>query len=197
MSQFQKICIIDNFDSFTFNLVDYFRQLDCDVEVYRNDVAVEKIEEVNPDLLVLSPGPSIPKKAGNLMAIIAAYEKKYPIFGVCLGHEALIEHFGGSLKLVKPVHGKSTMMDHDGKTIFTGLENPFLGGRYHSLAANEVPDCFEVSATSDDICMAIRHHTLPIESVQFHPESILTMKGDNGFNMIENVVEGRFANIEK
>lgn len=194
MKKFKKIFLLDNFDSFTFNLVDYFRQLGCEVEVYRNTVSPAKVAEVDPDLIVFSPGPSIPSKAGNMMKIIEQYKEKYPMFGVCLGQEALIEAFGGSLKLVEPVHGKSSEIKHDGKTIFDGLEPNFKGGRYHSLCADKVPDVFEISATHGDLVMAIRHKTLPIESVQFHPESVLTMKGNNGFKMIENVVNKKFAN---
>src|SRR3989344_3431688 len=117
MSKFRKIFLLDNFDSFTFNLVDYFRQLECEVAVYRNNIDVEKIAEINPDLIVYSPGPSIPENAGNMMKIIDIYKDKYPMFGVCLGHEAFIEYFGGSLKFVEPVHGKNSPISHDGKTI--------------------------------------------------------------------------------
>ncbi len=202
MKKFKKIFLVDNFDSFTFNLVDYFRQLECEVEVYRNTVDPKKVDAVKPDLLVFSPGPSIPKNAGNMMKIIDQYHDKYPMFGVCLGHEAFVEYFGGSLKFVTPVHGKSTEMHHDGKTIFSGIEQDFMGGRYHSLCADKVPDDFEVSATtamagsstSDGLVMAMRHKTLPIESVQFHPESVLTMKRGNGFRIIENIVNGKYAN---
>jgi len=194
MKKFKKLFLVDNFDSFTFNLVDYFRQLDCEVEVYRNNVDPKKVEDVNPDLIVFSPGPSIPKNAGNMMKIIDLYHQKYPMFGVCLGHEAFVEYFGGSLKFVTPVHGKSTAMHHDGKTIFTGIEQDFMGGRYHSLCADKVPESFEVSASSDGLVMAMRHKTLPIESVQFHPESVLTMKRGNGFKIIENIVNGKYAN---
>ena len=186
---YSQILLIDNFDSFTFNLVDYFRQLNCDIRVFRNTINVDIIEKENPDLVVFSPGPSVPSKAGNMMEMIKKYHMEYPMFGVCLGHEAFVESFGGSLHLVHPVHGKSSPIKHDGKTIFQNLENPFEGGRYHSLAAKEVPECFEVSAICDDIVMGIRHKTLPIEGVQFHPESILSMKGDNGFKMIENLVK--------
>lgn len=201
--KFNRVLIIDNFDSFTYNLVDYFRRLDVQVEVYRNDLAIEKVAAIHPELIVFSPGPSVPKKAGNLMAIIDKYHQIYPLFGVCLGFEAFVEYFGGTLKLVPPVHGKSTDIEHDDQTIFTGLDNPFLGGRYHSLAADQVSDCFDVSAISkvdpegapaEELVMAIRHKTLPIEGVQFHPESILTMQGENGFKMIENVVKKRFTN---
>lgn len=184
----KKILVIDNFDSFTFNLVDYFKQLKCKVKVYRNDVDPEVVEKVDPDLIVFSPGPSVPKNAGNMMKIIDLYHEKYPMFGVCLGHEGFIEYFGGSLKFIRPVHGKSSRIHHDGRGVFKGLEQDFSGGRYHSLIADKVPACFEVSAKSDGLVMAIRHKKLPIQGVQFHPESILSMKGGNGFNLIKNLV---------
>ncbi|PIQ77175.1 anthranilate phosphoribosyltransferase [Candidatus Peregrinibacteria bacterium CG11_big_fil_rev_8_21_14_0_20_46_8] len=184
-----KILIIDNFDSFTFNLVDYFKRLECEVVVYRNTIDPSKIDAEVPDLIVFSPGPSVPKNAGNIMKIIDLYHKKYPMFGVCLGHQALIEYFGGELKFVAPVHGKSSAISHDGQTIFENIPNRFMAGRYHSLAAKRVPDCFTVSALHDDIVMAIRHKELPIEGVQFHPESVLTMKGEQGIKMIQNVLE--------
>lgn len=197
--KYKNILVIDNFDSFTFNLVDYFKQLGCKVHVYRNNIDPELINEINPDLIVISPGPSIPKNAGNLMKIIDKYHKKYPIFGVCLGHEALIEYFGGSLKFIKPVHGKSSKIHHNGKGIFRGLEQDFNAGRYHSLVADKVPECFEVVAKFFDneadgpfaeasLVMAVRHKTLPINGVQFHPESVLTMKGENGFKLIKNLI---------
>ena len=173
---YKKIFLLDNFDSFTFNLVDYFKQLGCEVHVYRNDVDVKKIEEINPDLIVFSPGPSVPKNAGNMMKIIEKYHQKYAMFGVCLGHEAFIEYFGGSLKFVKPVHGRSSEIKHDFRSIFSGLPQNFLAGRYHSLCADKVPECFEISAKADGLVMAMRHKDLPIEGVQFHPESVLTMK---------------------
>lgn len=186
--KYKNILLIDNFDSFTFNLVDYFKQLGAKVKVYRNTINPDLIAEINPDLIVISPGPSIPENAGNLMEIIDQYHEKYPIFGVCLGHEALIEYFGGSLKFVKPVHGKSSKISHDGKGIFKGLDQDFEGGRYHSLAASITPACFEISAASENLLMAIRHRTLPINGVQFHPESVLTMKGQNGFKLIKNLL---------
>lgn len=188
MNLFKKILMIDNFDSFTFNLVDYLEQLSCEVKVYRNNVDPAIIDEVKPDLVVISPGPSVPKNAGNLMKMIELAHQKYPIFGVCLGLEALVEFFGGSLKLTTPVHGKSSPIHHDGKTIFTRIDKDFLAGRYHSLVTDRLPNCFDVSATYEDLVMAIRHKTLPIEGVQFHPESVLTMKGGNGFKLMENVV---------
>lgn len=195
LRKFRKIFLLDNFDSFTFNLVDYFKQLGCDVSVYRNDVNISVVQDVKPDLIVFSPGPSVPKNTGNMLAIIDSYHKKYPMFGVCLGHEAFIEYFGGSLKFVEPVHGKSSPIQHDGKTIFNNLDENFMAGRYHSLCADIVPDCFEVSATSGGLVMAIRHLELPIEGVQFHPESVLTMKRGQGFKMIQNIVNKKFANV--
>lgn len=186
--KYKNILVIDNFDSFTFNLVDYFKQIGCNVHVYRNNIDPDFVDEISPDLIVISPGPSIPKNAGNLMKIIDKYHKKYPIFGVCLGHEALIEYFGGSLKFIEPVHGKSSKIHHNGKGIFKGLEQDFNAGRYHSLVADKVPECFEISAKFSDLVMAVRHKSLPIYGVQFHPESVLTMKGGNGFKLIKNLI---------
>ncbi len=122
------------------------------------------------------------------MEIIKKCVDKFPIFGVCLGHEALIEHFGGNLKFVEPMHGKSSEIEHDGKTIFKDIEEGFLAGRYHSLVGDKIPECFDISARFEDIVMAIRHKDLPIEAVQFHPESVLSMKRGNGFKMISNLV---------
>ena len=184
----KKILIIDNFDSFTYNLVDYFRQLECEVIIHRNDLDPAIIDEIQPDLIVFSPGPSIPKNAGNMLKIIDLYHQKYPMFGVCLGHQALIEYFGGKLKFITPAHGKTSPMHHDGQTIFQDLDQDFKAGRYHSLVAETVPDCFEVSATTGDLVMAIRHKSLPIEAVQFHPESVLSMKKGSGFQLISNTL---------
>lgn len=188
--KYKNILLIDNFDSFTFNLVNYFERLNCKVKILRNNLDINFVSEVNPDLIVISPGPSVPKNAGNLMKIIDVYHSKYPIFGVCLGHEALIEYFGGSLKFTDPVHGEASPIKHDGRTIFKNLPQDFMAGRYHSLSADKVPDCFEISANYEDLVMAIRHKSLPIEGVQFHPESVLTMKNENGFNLIKNLVYG-------
>jgi len=194
--RFKNILLIDNFDSFTFNLVDFFRLQNCKIEIFRNDIALEKINSKKFDLIVFSPGPSIPKMAGNMMKIIKKFHQKIPMFGVCLGHEALIEFFGGSLRFTLPVHGKSSPINHDGKTIFSGIAQDFPAGRYHSLSGDEIPDCFEISAEFKDIVMAIRHKNLPIEAVQFHPESVLTMQNNNGLKIIKNIVEGNFANIK-
>lgn len=190
----KKILLIDNFDSFTFNLVDYFYQADCDVQVFRNNVDPQIVTEQDPDLIVFSPGPSIPSNAGNMNKIIEQYKADYPMFGVCLGHEAFIEVFGGSLRLNPPAHGRASQIQHDSKTIFTDLDRDFAAGRYHSLVGDQIPDCFEQSATCIDqdgetvLNMAIRHKELPIEGVQFHPESVLTMQGGNGLKLIKNVV---------
>ncbi len=186
--KYRNILIIDNFDSFTFNLADYFKQLSCKVEVYRNNIDPALVKKINPDLIVISPGPSLPKNAGNLMGIIDKYHSKYPIFGVCLGHEALIEYFGGTLKSVRPVHGKSSKIHHDSKGIFRNIPQDFDAGRYHSFVGDKIPACFEQSAIFDDIVMAVRHKKLPIDGVQFHPESVLTMKGENGFKIIKNLI---------
>ena len=188
MPKTPHILIIDNFDSFTFNLVDYFEQCGCKTTIFRNTVQPDVIAEHHPDLLVISPGPSIPRNAGNLMEIIQQYHKTIPMFGVCLGHEAFIEHFGGSLKFIEPVHGRASEIAHDGKTIYRNLPQQFKAGRYHSLVGDKIPDCLDISATHKDLVMGIRHKTLPIEGVQFHPESVLTMKGEIGLTLIKNVL---------
>ncbi len=192
--QYKKILLIDNFDSFTYNLVDYFKRLGCEVIVYRNNVTPAELADIEFDLLVLSPGPSIPKNAGNLFDIIGYFYQRKPIFGICLGLQALIEFFGGTLKFVPPHHGKADNITNDQKTIYTGLNSAIEIARYHSLAADEVPSCFEVSARSNDgTVMSIRHKLLPIEAVQYHPESVLSMRDEVGIKIIKNVIEGRVA----
>ena len=186
-----RVLFIDNFDSFTYNLVEEFRKRKCSVLVYRNDAAIEMIEKAvkkfRPNLIVVSPGPSSPKNAGNSMAVIKNYSKKIPIFGVCLGHQCIIEASGGKVdKAPEPTHGKDSAILHDKKTIFRNLESHFHAGRYHSLAGLEIPDSLEVSArTEDNIVMAIRHKKHFVEGVQFHPESILTPCGGK---IIENII---------
>ncbi|MCC7244935.1 MAG: gamma-glutamyl-gamma-aminobutyrate hydrolase family protein, partial [Saprospiraceae bacterium] len=188
------VLVLDNFDSFTYNLVDAFRQLGCTVKVYRNTVDPDQLTEVEFDLLVLSPGPSIPRRAGNLMAVIGKFYQTKPILGVCLGHQALIEFFGGSLANIAPVHGKSVPIQHDGRGIFTGIEQLCHIARYHSWAGQEISADFEVTARSDDgVVMGIRHKRFPIEGIQFHPESVLSMKNQVGMRMLRNVVAGRLA----
>ena len=170
-----NVLIIDNFDSFTYNLVEEFQKRKCNVLVYRNNVDIKIIDKIvkkfNPKLIVISPGPSRPKDAGNSIDIIKNYSKKIPIFGVCLGHKCIIEAFGGKVdRASETIHGKSSKIFHDGKTIFKNLENPFNAGRYHSLAGLEIPDCLEISArTENNIVMGVRHKEYFVEGVQFHP----------------------------
>lgn len=191
---YQRILMIDNQDSFTYNIVDYLRQLGCQVVIYRNSASPEALEAEDFDLLILSPGPSVPSQAGNLMAIIERFHTRKPIFGICLGLQALVEFFGGSLQFVAPVHGKSGRVIHDGRSIYTGLPQELQMGRYHSLAADQMPSVLEVTArTPEGIVMSIRHKQLPIEAVQFHPESVLSMRQDAGFALLRNVVEGRLS----
>lgn len=188
------ILILDNLDSFTYNLVDFFRQLGCRVKVYRNTADPELIARESFDLLVLSPGPSVPRNAGNLMRVIGRFYQEKPILGVCLGHQALIEFFGGTLANIAPVHGKSVPVQHDGRGIFTGLVQDCHVARYHSWAGDFIPPELEVSARSHDgTVMAVRHKRLPIEGIQFHPESVLSMKNQVGMQMLRNVVAGRLA----
>lgn len=176
------LLLIDNYDSFTFNLAQYFEELREDVRVIRNDaLTVADVEALAPARIVISPGPGVPSKAGITPAVIAAFAAKLPILGVCLGHQALAESFGGRIiHAPSLVHGKTSEVHHDGRTIFAGLPNPFAAARYHSLCvdASSVPACLEVSArTPDGVIMGLRHRTLPLEGVQFHPEAILTVHG--------------------
>ncbi len=187
-----NVLFIDNFDSFTFNLVDEFAKRNCKVLVYRNNAPMQKIhsvvKEFLPRLIVISPGPGSPKEAGVCIELIKEYKGVLPVFGVCLGHQCIIEAFGGVVgKANETVHGKPSKIMHDGKTIFTGLENPFQAGRYHSLAGKRIPSCLQVTAHSkDEKVMAVRHKKYFIEGVQFHPESILTACGGK---IIENLIK--------
>lgn len=190
-----RVLILDNFDSFTYNLVDYFRQLGSGVRVVRNTASMDEVNAEDFDQLVLSPGPATPSESGNLMEVIASYHQCRPIFGVCLGHQALAEFFGGTLKNIMPVHGKAVDIQHDGRGVFWGIEQDVAVARYHSWAVSAVPRDMEVSSfTRDGVIMGIRHRKWPIEGVQFHPESVLTMRNAAGIRMIRNVVEGRIGN---
>ena len=176
------LLMIDNYDSFTYNLVQYLAEIGQEVEVVRNDkISIEEIDKLNPRYIVISPGPCTPNEAGISLELIEAFKGKIPILGVCLGHQCIIEAFGGKIVYAKQLmHGKTSKIQHDGRSIFDALSNPMIAGRYHSLAAesDSVPDHLEVSAeTEDGEIMGIRHQTLPIEGVQFHPESILTPEG--------------------
>ncbi|MBM4121182.1 MAG: aminodeoxychorismate/anthranilate synthase component II [Nitrospira sp.] len=176
------LLMIDNYDSFTYNLVQYFGELGEDVQVYRNDkITVDEIEALRPQRLVISPGPCTPKEAGVSVETIRHFAGRLPLLGVCLGHQSLAVAFGGEvIRAGRLMHGKTSMVHHDGKTIFRDLSNPFEATRYHSLLVNRanLPDCLEVSAeTAEGEIMGLRHRTLAVEGVQFHPESILTASG--------------------
>jgi len=187
----RKVLFIDNFDSFTYNLVDDFCKRNCEALVYRADTEIERLKELadefDPDLLVISPGPGTPDTAGVTLEAIDYFKDKLPIFGVCLGHQAVIQYFGGKIgHAPEPVHGKPSRVNHNQKGIFEGVENPLQAGRYHSLCARTLPDCIEKTADFEGIVMAVRHKQLPIFGVQFHPESILTPTGGK---IIENVLK--------
>jgi anthranilate synthase/aminodeoxychorismate synthase-like glutamine amidotransferase len=174
------VLMIDNYDSFTYNLVHLFGELGADVVVRRNDqIDADEAEILSPSHLVVSPGPGRPEDAGASIRILDRLCGRVPTLGVCLGHQALVQLFGGTVGPARElVHGKATIVNHDGRGIFAGLPSDFLAGRYHSLAATSVPDVFEVSATSaDGEVMAVRHKELPADGVQFHPESVLTPVG--------------------
>ncbi|RIY33864.1 anthranilate synthase component II [Psittacicella melopsittaci] len=177
-----RIIFIDNFDSFTYNLVDQFRSLGHEVEVYRNDCELDflvgKALEVPQTILALSPGPGTPAQAGNMLALIQALKDKLPIIGICLGHQALIEVFGGQVVHAGEVlHGKVSRITHDQEYMFANLANPMPVARYHSLKGTDLPPELVVNAQYQDIVMAFRHRDLPICGFQFHPESILTVEG--------------------
>jgi anthranilate synthase/aminodeoxychorismate synthase-like glutamine amidotransferase len=175
-----RVLVIDNYDSFTYNLVQYLGELGAEIEVVRNDRAeVDELLERRVDRLVVSPGPCTPTEAGISVAAIRAFaEAGTPVLGVCLGHQSLVEAFGGRTVLGQPIHGKEAEVSHDGKTIFSGVPSPLVAGRYHSLVADpDLPDELELSASLGDVVMGARHRDLPAEGVQFHPESVLTPQG--------------------
>jgi anthranilate synthase/aminodeoxychorismate synthase-like glutamine amidotransferase len=176
-----KALVIDNYDSFAYNLVQYLGELGAEVEVVRNDRAeVGELLERGADRLVVSPGPCTPAEAGiSIEAVRAFAEAGTPVLGVCLGHQSLVEAFGGRVVVGDPIHGKDAEVEHDGRTIFEGLPSPLVAGRYHSLIADpdSIPDELEVSARLGDVIMGARHRELPAEGVQFHPESVLTPQG--------------------
>jgi len=188
-----KVVMVDNYDSFTYNLVQYFGELGADVTVVRNDeVTVEDIEALSPDKIVISPGPCTPKEAGISVETILKFAGKLPILGVCLGHQSIGNAFGGNIVHAKRImHGKTSPVYHHDSGVFKGLNNPFIATRYHSLVIDQqtLPDCLEVTAwTQDesgniDEIMGVRHKDLDIEGVQFHPESILT---EQGHDMLRN-----------
>jgi anthranilate synthase/aminodeoxychorismate synthase-like glutamine amidotransferase len=175
-----RVLLIDNYDSFTYNLVQYLGELGAEIDVVRNDVeTVDRMRAREPDRVVVSPGPCTPDEAGvSVEAIRSFAEAGVPVLGVCLGHQALAQAFGGRVVLGDPIHGKSAQVEHDGRTIFSGVDSPLLAGRYHSLVVDpDLPACLERSAHYGDTVMGVRHRELPAEGLQFHPESVLTGEG--------------------
>lgn len=191
-----KILMIDNYDSFTYNLVQYLGELDADVIVKRNDeIQVGDIEQIKPDKIMLSPGPCTPNEAGISLQVVAAFAGKIPLLGVCLGHQSIGQAFGGKIIRAKEImHGKISLMHHNGNGVFRGLPNPFSATRYHSLVIDKatLPDCLEMTAWTEtpqgelDEIMGVRHKTLPVEGVQYHPESILS---EHGHTQLRNFLE--------
>ena len=178
-----KMLLIDNYDSFTYNLVQAFAAQGADVSVYRNDaISVDAALRLEPTHVVISPGPGRPDDAGVSLDMIAAFAGRVPLLGVCLGHQCLVQHFGGDIvRAPRLMHGKTSLASHDGKTLYAGLSQPVEVGRYHSLCAEHgtLPDALEITASTDrDEIMGVRHRELPLEGVQFHPESVLTPEGD-------------------
>ena len=186
-----RVLVIDNYDSFTYNLVQYLGELGAEVEVIRNDKAtVAELLQGGADRLVVSPGPCTPAEAGiSVEAIRAFAEAGTPVLGVCLGHQSLVEAFGGRTVQGEPMHGKEAEIEHDGRALFAGLPSPLVAGRYHSLVADpdSMPGELEVTATFGDVVMGARHRELPAEGVQFHPESVLTPQGKR---LLANFLEG-------
>ncbi len=186
------LLMIDNYDSFTYNLVQYFAELGAKVEVKRNDeISVAQIAALQPDQIVVSPGPCTPNEAGVSVAAIKEFAGKIPILGVCLGHQSIGQAFGGKIVHAKQLmHGKTSLIHHLNNSVFTGLPSPFTATRYHSLVIERtsLPDCLEITAWTDDgEIMGVRHKTLTVHGVQFHPESILT---EHGHAMLKNFLEG-------
>ena len=191
------IVIIDNYDSFTYNIVQTIGGMGAQVKVFRNDmVDVAAIEALQPDRLLISPGPCTPSKAGISIEAIRYFAGKIPILGVCLGHQSIGEAFGGiTVRASRLMHGKTSLIIHDGKGVFTGLPSPFDAMRYHSLVVDQktLPDCLEITArTGQDELMGIRHRELPIEGVQFHPESIMT---PDGVDLLKNFLDVSYVNL--
>jgi len=185
------VLVIDNYDSFTYNLVQYLGELGAEVEVRRNDQTnAEEIERLRPERIVISPGPKTPTEAGICLEVIEKFTGKVPLLGVCLGHQAIGQAFGGKVIRAPEIkHGKTSLISHDSKTIFAGLPNPFSATRYHSLIVERasLPSCLEISATSPDgLIMGLRHREAKTEGVQFHPESVLT---DAGKKLLANFLE--------
>ena len=187
------LLMIDNYDSFTYNLVQYFAELGEEVAVHRNDeITLEQIETLQPQHIVISPGPCTPNEAGVSVPTIKRFAGRIPILGVCLGHQSIGQAFGGRIIHAKQLmHGKTSAIHHNNTSVFRGLPNPFTATRYHSLVIERasLPDCLEITAWTDDgEIMGVRHRTLAVEGVQFHPESILT---EHGHDMLDNFLKGK------
>jgi anthranilate synthase component 2 len=191
------ILMVDNYDSFTYNVVQYLAELNADVEVYRNDqITIAEIEQLAPEKIVISPGPCTPSEAGISVEVIKHFSGRIPILGICLGHQSIGQAFGGEIVRAKQVmHGKTSMIHHNGSGVFAGLTNPYEATRYHSLVINQdtFPDCLEITAWTQnddgsvDEIMGVRHKQLAVEGVQFHPESILT---EHGHDLLDNFLKG-------
>ncbi len=191
------ILIIDNYDSFTHNLVQYLGELNVRMEVVRNDqISIERIRDLNPERILISPGPCSPRQAGISNEVIKTFGPRIPLFGVCLGHQCVGHTFGGNVIVnYRLMHGKTSPVKHNGKDLFEGMPNPFSATRYHSLVIerDSLPDCLEITAeTEEGEIMGVRHKEYPIHGVQFHPESILT---DNGRTLVANFLKIRAAQI--
>ncbi len=186
-----RVLVVDNYDSFTYNLVQFLGELGAELEVVRNDVeTVDALLERAPDRVVVSPGPCTPNEAGVSLEVVRRFpEAGIPTLGVCLGHQSMAQAFGGTVVRHQPVHGKTTAIEHDGRTVFAGVPNPLTVGRYHSLVVQEetLPDCLEATARGGGVLMGLRHRELPAEGVQFHPESVLT---ESGKLLLQNFLEG-------
>ncbi len=193
------LLMIDNYDSFTYNLVQYFSELGEKVVVYRNDeITLEKISQLSPERIVISPGPCTPNEAGVSLAVINQFSQRIPVLGVCLGHQSIGQAFGGRVIHAKQLmHGKTSPIFHHNVGVFKNLPNPFIATRYHSLVVERstLPDCLEITAwTEDDEIMGIRHKTLAIEGIQFHPESILS---EHGHQMLANFLNRQTEQADK
>lgn len=185
------LAVIDNYDSFTYNLVQYFGELGVEMKVFRNDaVTLQELRDLKPERICISPGPCTPNEAGISCEVIREFEKEVPIFGVCLGHQSIGQVYGGEVvRAEKLMHGKTSEIHHEGASVFKGLENPFVATRYHSLIVKKetLPDCLEVTAWTDDgVIMGLKHKEYQVHGVQFHPESILT---DSGMQILKNFLE--------